>query len=61
MTFCHDKPFGFLAAEVTSLEAATLGARAPTFVGGVAVFTGGTGTALTSHLLLRFFGSSPMK
>jgi len=28
-------------------------------VGGVAILTGGTGTALTSHLLFLFFGSSP--
>jgi len=33
----------------------------PPFVGGVAVLTGRTGPALTSHLLFLFFGSSPDK
>ena len=57
----HDKIFGFLAANVTSLVEVTLGTRTPTFVGGVAVLTWGMDPALTSHLLFLFFGSSPDK
>lgn len=59
---CHDTILGFLAADVRSTAAVTLGPRPPTLVGGVAVLTGAVaGTTLTSHLLLRFFGSSPKK
>ena len=58
----HDTILGFLAADVRSTAAVTLGPRPPTLVGGVAVLTGAAaGTTLTSHLLLRFFGSSPIK
>ena len=58
----HDTILGFLAADVRSTAAVTLGPRPPTLVGGVAVLTGAAaGTTLTSHLLLRFFGSSPTK
>lgn len=46
---------------MTSEVEVTLGPRAPTFVGGVAVLTGGMGPTLTSHLLFLFFGSSPDK
>ena len=59
---CHDTILGFLAADVRSTAATTLGPRPTTLVGGVAVLTGAAaGTTLTSHLLLRFFGSSPIK
>ena len=59
---CHDTILGFLAADVKSTAAVTLGPRPPTLVGGVAVLTGAAvGTTLTSHLLLRFFGSSPKR
>ena len=59
---CHDTILGFLAADVRSTAATTLGPRPPTLVGGVAVLTeAAAGTTLTSHLLLRFFGSSPTK
>ena len=57
--YCHDKIFGFFAALLTSLVEVTPVPRTPTFVGGVAVLTGGAGTALTSHLLFLFFVSSP--
>ena len=56
----YDNIFAFLAA---SLAKVTPGPTAPTFVGGVAVFTAGAGAgaALMSHLLLRFRGSSPVE
>ena len=56
----YDNTFAFLAA---SLAKVTPGPTAPTFVGGVAVFTAGpgAGAALMSHLLLRFRGSSPVE
>ena len=58
----HDTILGFLAADVRSTAAVTLGPTPPTLVGGVAILTGAAaGTTLTSHLLLRFFGSSPIK
>ena len=44
-----------------SIEEETTDPCAPTFTGGVAVFTGGAGAALTSHLLFLFFGSSATK